>query len=191
MLDRPWSPRDRQAERADWPQWRGPHRDGISQETGLLDEWPADGPTLVWQIDDVGYGYSTPAVVGDRLYLMGNKGKEDEFCGITLRSDGKPVWSTRVGKVGTDQQPPYPAARSTPTVDGDVLYRAGLRRRPGLSGDRHRQDSLEEEPARAISAASRANGLTPSRRWSTATLWSARRAAPRPRSWRSTRKRAT
>src|SRR5438132_723661 len=52
---------------ADWPQWRGPHRDGTSQEPGLLGQWSADGPALVWQADDVDYGYGTPAVAGDRL----------------------------------------------------------------------------------------------------------------------------
>ena len=51
----------------DWPQWRGPSRDGVSQETGLLKEWPAEGPRLLWQAMDLGTGYSTPAVVGDRL----------------------------------------------------------------------------------------------------------------------------
>src|SRR5512143_3021146 len=53
----------------DWPQWRGPQRDGISKETGLLAEWPKEGPRLVWQVKDIGSGYSTPSVVGDRLYL--------------------------------------------------------------------------------------------------------------------------
>ena len=56
----------------DWPQWRGPKRDGVSQEIGLLAEWPKDGPKLRWKIADAGRGYSTPAVVSDRLYLLGN-----------------------------------------------------------------------------------------------------------------------
>src|SRR5215467_7011440 len=56
----------------DWPQWRGPERTGISKETGLLKEWPADGPKLLWQAKDIGDGYSTPAVVGDRLYVISN-----------------------------------------------------------------------------------------------------------------------
>src|SRR5688572_17382451 len=63
----------------DWPQWRGPNRDGISQETGLLKEWPKDGPKLLWQQKEIGSGYSTPAVVGDRLYLCSNQGMDDEF----------------------------------------------------------------------------------------------------------------
>src|SRR5207253_491946 len=111
---------------ADWPQWRGPQRNGISQETGLLREWPKDGPKLVWQLKDLGYAYATPAVVGDRLYLLSNKGTEDEFVEALAAEDGKQVWSTPLGKVGPN--PPfmnYAGARSTPTVDGDSLYALG------------------------------------------------------------------
>jgi outer membrane protein assembly factor BamB len=110
---------------ADWPQWRGPERNGISKESGLLKEWPTDGPKLVWQLKDIGDGYSTPAVVGDRLYLMSNKGKDDEFVQALSASDGKQLWSARVGKVGANTGPQYPGARSTPTVEGDALYALG------------------------------------------------------------------
>ena len=58
---------------SDWPQWRGPERNGLSPESGLLKQWPAEGPKLVWQVNDIGDGYSTPAVVGTRIYLMGNR----------------------------------------------------------------------------------------------------------------------
>src|SRR5689334_6987544 len=75
----------------DWPQWRGPERDGISKEMGLLKEWPKDGPRLLWQVKDVGSGYSTPSVVGDRLYLLANKGNDDEFVEARASADGKPV----------------------------------------------------------------------------------------------------
>ncbi len=111
---------------ADWPQWRGPQRDGISQETGLLKEWPKDGPKLLWSIKDAGSGYSTPAVVGDRIYLLGNKGTDDEFVSALSAKDGSNVWSTTIGKVGNPKQhPAYPGARSTPTVDGDMVYAIG------------------------------------------------------------------
>lgn len=111
---------------ADWPQWRGPNRDGVSQETGLLAEWPKSGPKLLWEIDEAGGGYSTPSVVGDRIYLLGNEGLEDEFVRAFNVRDGKQVWSVRIGKVGNpDQRPSYPGARSTPTLDGDVLYALG------------------------------------------------------------------
>jgi outer membrane protein assembly factor BamB len=110
----------------DWPQWRGPNRDGISRETNLLQNWPEGGPSLLWQAKEIGSGYSTPAVVGGRLYLMANEGVKDEFVKALDERDGKELWSSRIGKVGNpNQEPPYPAARSTPTVEGDVLYALG------------------------------------------------------------------
>ena len=57
---------------ADWPQFRGPGRDGKSAETGLLKEWPKDGPRLLWSVDTLGYGYSAPSVVGSRIYILGS-----------------------------------------------------------------------------------------------------------------------
>jgi outer membrane protein assembly factor BamB len=109
-----------------WPQWRGPERDGISRETGLLKEWPKEGPKLLWQTKTIGSGYSTPAVVDDRLFLLSNQGMDEEFVKALNVKDGKEIWSTRIGKVGNpDQKPSYPAARSTPTLDGDLLYALG------------------------------------------------------------------
>jgi outer membrane protein assembly factor BamB len=111
---------------ADWPQWRGPQRTGISTETGLLQEWPAGGPKLLWRVNNVGSGFSTPSVVGDRVYLLSNEGLANEYVRALNASDGKQVWSTRIGKVGNaDQEPSYPGARSTPTIEGDVLYALG------------------------------------------------------------------
>jgi outer membrane protein assembly factor BamB len=109
---------------ADWPQWRGPERNGISKETGLLKEWPKDGPKLVWQVKDIGSGYSTPAIVNDRIYLESNR-DDDEFALALDIKDGKEVWSVKIGKVGKNKGPQYPGTRSTPTVDGDALYCLG------------------------------------------------------------------
>src|SRR5256885_14426810 len=110
----------------DWPQWRGPQRNGASQETGLLKEWPADGPKLLWKVTDAGRGYSTPAVLGDRLYLLGNEGLDNESVRALNITDGKRIWQTRLGKVGNPKQEPnFPAARSTPTVQGELLYALG------------------------------------------------------------------
>ncbi len=110
----------------DWPQWRGPLRDGVSTERGLLKQWPAEGPKLLWQVNDIGDGYSTPAVVGTRIYLMSNRGLENEFVQALSTKDGKPIWTTRIGNVGNpNQNPPYPKARSTPTVDGNFIYALG------------------------------------------------------------------
>jgi outer membrane protein assembly factor BamB len=111
---------------ANWPQWRGQGRDGISKETGLLQEWPAEGPKLLWQKNDLGDGYSTPSIVGNRLFLVSNKGVENEFVQALAVADGRPLWTTRIGNVGKPKQnPAYPGARSTPTIDGNMLYALG------------------------------------------------------------------
>ncbi len=117
---------NRAASPSDWPQWRGPERNGISPERGLLKQWPKEGPKLLWQVNDIGDGFSTPSVVGNKIYLMSNRGMENEFVQALLIQDGKPLWTTRVGNVGNPKQdPPYPKARSTPTVDGDFIYALG------------------------------------------------------------------
>ena len=111
------------ARSSDWPQWRGPHRDAQSKETGLAKEWPASGPKLAWAAEDAGGGYSTPIIVGDRLYFITNEGVENESLQARSTADGKILWTTRLGAVGNpDQKPPYPGSRSTPTVDGDRIY---------------------------------------------------------------------
>ncbi|HYU97250.1 MAG TPA: PQQ-binding-like beta-propeller repeat protein [Pyrinomonadaceae bacterium] len=91
-----------------------------------MKQWPAGGPKLLWQVNDIGDGFSTPSVVGTRIYLMSNRGMENEFAQALSTQDGKVIWTTRVGNVGNpDQNPPYPKARSTPTVDGDFVYVLG------------------------------------------------------------------
>src|SRR5712672_937011 len=111
---------------ADWPQWRGPHRDGQSSESGLLKEWPKEGPKVLWKISDLGLGYSTPSIVGKRIYLLSNQGLESESVLALDTAAGKKVWETRIGKVGNPkQQPSYPGSRSTPSVDGNSLYALG------------------------------------------------------------------
>jgi len=110
----------------DWPQWRGPQRNGTSKETGLLQTWPAEGPKLLWQATHLGSGYSTPAIVGDRIYLLSNEGLDNESVQALSAKDGQLIWSTRLGKVGQPKQNPnFPGARSTPTVDGEFLYALG------------------------------------------------------------------
>src|SRR5688572_24231313 len=85
----------------DWPAWRGPNRDGLSKETGLLTEWPKDGPALLWKIENLGDGFSTPSVAGDRIFLMGTKGTgdakgkgKDEYLIALRESDGTRLWET-------------------------------------------------------------------------------------------------
>ena len=106
---------------ADWPQWRGPNRDGVSKDTGLLQEWPGGGPKLRWKAADIGTGYSSPAVAGGKVYVQTTKDK-DEFALCLDEKTGKEVWKAPIGKVGPNKGPQYPGTRATPTVDGDRLY---------------------------------------------------------------------
>ncbi len=110
---------------ADFAQWRGPQRDGHSLETGLLKEWPKNGPKLLWQVQTIGAGYSTPSVVGDRIYLLGSDASEESAYALNAKDGGK-VWLAKLGKIGhPEQKPSYPGARSTPTVDGKFLFALG------------------------------------------------------------------
>lgn len=102
----------------DWPQWRGLQRDGVSRETGLLKAWPEGGPKLKWSTREVGIGYGGPALVGPRLYLLGDL--PDGCYVIALeRASGRCVWKTRVGPPGGNST--YPGTRATPSIDGDLL----------------------------------------------------------------------
>jgi outer membrane protein assembly factor BamB len=112
---------------ADYPQWRGPGRDGISKDTGLLKQWPEDGPRLLWKVDKLGGGYSTPAVANGKIFVCIDKGgKEGKEYAVALDvKNGQEIWSTELGKVGPNQLMKYPGARSTPTVDGGNVYCLG------------------------------------------------------------------
>ena len=102
---------------ADWPQWRGPDRTGLSSEKGLLKEWPKAGPALLWSFDSLGVGYSTVAVAGDTIYTTGMIDTEGYIFAIAL--DGKLRWKK---KYGPEWEKPYPGARSTPTVHQGAVY---------------------------------------------------------------------
>jgi outer membrane protein assembly factor BamB len=107
---------------ADWPQWQGPNRTRISKETGLLKEWPAGGPRLVWTANNLGSGYGSMAVAGDRVFLQGARGP-NSFVIALNRTDGKEVWSKALGPIETRMRSERGAGpRGTPTVDGDRLY---------------------------------------------------------------------
>ncbi len=103
----------------DWPQYRGPKRDGVSRETGLLQSWPEDGPRLVWTFRDAGAGFSPPSIVGNHFYCMGSKDKDDYVFALDSRT-GEPLWSTSVGPRRPTDWGDGPC--STPTVDGDFLF---------------------------------------------------------------------
>jgi outer membrane protein assembly factor BamB len=104
------------ASSTDWPRWRGPSNDGISTETGWKTEWPKDGPKVLWKIS-VGQGFSSVAVVGGRVYTMGNA-KDTDTVWCLDAATGKEIWTHRYAcpKGG------HPGSRMTPTVDGDRVF---------------------------------------------------------------------
>jgi len=109
---------------SDWPQWRGPNRDGLSSETGLLQQWSQGGPSLVWRATGLGEGFSTVSVAGDRIFTTGEKGGVSYVHSLN-RADGKLLWSTPLGKAGAPGWGGFAGPRGTPTVDGDLLYVMG------------------------------------------------------------------
>ena len=104
---------------ADWPQWRGPNRDGISAETGLLESWPAGGPPLLWKTQGLGEGYASFSVVGGRLYTQGQRGNQEFVIAIDTNT-GKQLWMTPSGTAFRERRGHGP--RGTPTIDGTRLY---------------------------------------------------------------------
>lgn len=104
-----------------WPQWRGPNRDGISPETGLLREWPREGPPLAWKASGCGKGFSTVAVAERRVVTLGD-GAGGSFVHCFDEATGQRQWtSQRLGNTGGDFEGP----KSTPAIAGGKVYVLG------------------------------------------------------------------
>lgn len=106
----------------DWPQWRGPSRDGISAEKGLLKAWPKGGPPLAWRAAGAGEGYSSFAVAGGRLFTLGARDNTEYVIAFDVAT-GKQAWMTASGRRFSNDRGSGP--RATPTVDGDRVYAFG------------------------------------------------------------------
>ena len=104
---------------ADWPQWRGPSRDGISTESGWSVSWPKEGLKQSWKAE-VGAGYGAVSVSKGRLYVMGNTADKDTVYCLDA-STGKEVWAFSYDCTAKDPNG-YHGTRSTPTVDGDLVF---------------------------------------------------------------------
>jgi outer membrane protein assembly factor BamB len=125
----------------DWTQWRGPKRDAVSTETGLLQEWPKEGPKLLWDAKkandgkSIGTGFSSVAIVKGKIYTLGDfvtepekkdengkriERKGDEFAFCLDAATGKVLWSTRIAPYFSNGN--GSGGRSTPTVDGGRVY---------------------------------------------------------------------
>lgn len=109
-----------------WPTFRGPQRTAVAPDKGLLTEWPEEGPKVVWKTEGAGRGYSSLAIVGGRVYTLGDAPStaedKDEYLSCFNQADGKPVWKTKTGEAWNEGQPNWQSSRSTPTVDGDRVY---------------------------------------------------------------------
>jgi outer membrane protein assembly factor BamB len=99
-----------------WPQWRGPRRDGICTETGLLQTWPEGGPPLLWRSSGLGRGYSAPIITGGRIYLAGDVGEDLVIFALDLA--GKRLWTATNG---ASWKTPYPGARASCTFAGGKI----------------------------------------------------------------------
>jgi outer membrane protein assembly factor BamB len=108
-----------------WPCFHGPRRDNLSADTGLLQSWAEDGPKLLWTASGFGHGYSSVAIVGERIFTAGMTGKQTYVTSLNL--EGKQVWRSLNGQSweASERQPwavPYAGSRGTPTVDGNTVY---------------------------------------------------------------------
>jgi outer membrane protein assembly factor BamB len=106
----------------DWPQWRGPRRDGVSTERGLLKQWPGNGPPLAWQAKGTGEGYSSFSVANGRLFTLGARGSTEYVIAFDTAS-GKRVWEVAHGRRFNNDRGDGP--RATPTIEGDRVYAFG------------------------------------------------------------------
>ena len=101
----------------DWPQWHGTRRDSISQEKGLLTAWPEGGPPLLWKIDNLGRGWSSPIIVRDRIYITGDV--DDDLVIFAFDLGGKLQWKATNGKAWTGS---FPGARACCVFSEGKLY---------------------------------------------------------------------
>jgi outer membrane protein assembly factor BamB len=122
----------------DWPQWLGPRRDGVWRETGILEKFPARGPTIKWRTP-IGGGYAGPAVAGGKVYVTDRQlpkgvenpanpfardrvaGKERVLC--LDAANGKVLWTHEYDCPYRISYPVGP--RTTPLVAGGKVYTLG------------------------------------------------------------------
>jgi outer membrane protein assembly factor BamB len=111
---------------ADWPTFRGADRSAVAPDTDLLERWPAEGPPLVWEAQGAGRGYSSPAIAGERIFTLGDglstAADADEYLACFDRKTGGQLWKTKTGGPWTNGKESWQSSRSTPTVDGTLVY---------------------------------------------------------------------
>ena len=128
-----------------WPQWRGPRRDGVAWEKGLLSRWPEGGPRLLWKLDGLGIGWSSPIVVGQRLYVTGDVG--DDLFLYALDRNGAIQWRVKNGAAWKGS---YPGARACSRLFRRTLVPPERTRARGLLGRRVRPRAVGGEDSRTL-----------------------------------------
>ncbi len=106
----------------EWTQFRGPGRENRSAETGLLSQWPEDGPELLWTAHGIGEGFSTVSLSGGEIYTMGNLDGQEQVIALDEKN-GDVLWKVAIGEAFEQGRGNGP--RGTPTIDGDFLYVLG------------------------------------------------------------------
>jgi outer membrane protein assembly factor BamB len=108
----------------DWPQWLGPQRTGLTTETGLLKQWPEGGPERVWLFENCGTGYAGPAIVGDRLYILGGRDGNCQLLALDANT-GEEIWAATLGPTYENDWGDGP--RATPTIENGLIYAMGAK----------------------------------------------------------------
>lgn len=110
----------------EWPTFRGTDRMAVSKETGLLQSWPEGGPKLLWKAEGAGRGYASLAIANGRMYTLGDAPStaedKDEYLVCFDLNEGKQLWKTKTGSAWNQGAPDWQGSRSTPSVDGDLVY---------------------------------------------------------------------
>ena len=135
---------------AGWPQWRGPHRDAVTNETGLLARWPPAGPPLLWTAKGIGNGYSSPVIAGGRIFITGDVGEQLRITALDL--SGKRLWQAANGRAWRGS---YPGARGACAFARGNLYHMNAHGRvacldPATGNERWSVDVVERFGGRVI-----------------------------------------
>ena len=110
----------------DWPTFRGPNRTAVANDSKLLKSWPVEGPKLLWEGSGAGRGYSSLAILDNKIYTLGDglstQKDADEYLSCFDKATGKQLWAIKTGTPWTSGQSNWQSSRSTPTVNDGRVY---------------------------------------------------------------------
>lgn len=135
----------------EWPQWRGPSRDGKVVSEGLRGDWSEDGPAILWR-RPLGEGFGAIAVAAERLLVLYADGRQESLAALDARS-GETLWELPFGRTFRENHGDGP--RTSPLVADGMVYSMGSRRLVAASledgGERWSRE-LDEPPQWGFSA---------------------------------------